>query len=167
MCESVTWSMCRVLQNMFSAHFVFSAVTSCRRGQISSRLVHHLCFACLCNSPRLVQISVCRLRTGITLLLVVPQNKCCAIWLCNPHAQIYFRISSGISFIVSRSFAFIIRGRLVGDNGFLFSLLPGLLFSILWRHVVLALLRLETWEEPYLVDRNLQVCVHNPMRGHL
>ena len=37
-----------------------SAVTPCRRWQISSRLVYHLCFVCSCNSPRMVRIGICR-----------------------------------------------------------------------------------------------------------
>ena len=70
------------------------------------------------------------LQIDIALLLVVSQNRCCAVQLRNPRAQIYFKISR-VSFIVSRSFPFIVRGRLAGDNDFLFSPLLGLLSAIL------------------------------------
>ena len=68
------------------------------------------------------------LRAGDTLLLVVSQNSYRAVRLRNPHAQIYVRISRGISYLLHRLKTF---RRLTGDNNFLICLLPGLLSSLL------------------------------------
>ena len=72
---SVPKYMVSVPEIYISGHFALSAPTLRRKGQFSSRLVHHVCFACPLNCPRTATID---LRTAVPLF-IVSQNRCRAL----------------------------------------------------------------------------------------
>ena len=87
MCEPVSWIHGLCPKTYTSGHFALSAPTLCRKGQFSSRLVHHVCFACPLNCPKMATIGLCTAENGCPIIQV-SQNRCRAL-LCSQWMQVH------------------------------------------------------------------------------
>ena len=78
----IFWDTWHVFQDSTSDYqlllFALSAPTLRRRGQSSSRLVHHVCFACPSNCPRMVTIGPWMAEHGRPIIHGVPK------WMPHP-----------------------------------------------------------------------------------